>query len=110
MVRVKEEEIIKEVKTMFKDSDSKYWIGENGVKALQGLLDLYENKKQELERQINARMINEEFVENNYISKDKIRELFDLTINQFIEERYIGGEHLIVKVLKELRKELLEEE
>lgn len=54
MSELSEEEIIKEVKSMFKDDDSRFWIGQNGVEAIQGLLDLYQKEKQKYNDMINC--------------------------------------------------------
>ena len=74
-----EEEIIKILKILQEDmSDyNSFMVGEFGerqIEAIQCLLDLYNKQKEELKRQINTRIIEEKFIENNYISKDKIRE------------------------------------
>jgi len=56
--------------------------------------------KDELERQINTRIINEEFIEKNYISKDKIME--------FIKEETKEGTYNFKSISAKRLKELLE--
>lgn len=90
MVRVKEEEIIKEVKTMFKDSDSKYWIGENGVKAIQGLLDLYEKAKEDVVKQYELGLTQGAY-EKNLVWEDKIRERISWLVRGPYADKYQQG-------------------
>ena len=112
-----EEEIIKEVKTMFKDSDSKYWIGENGVKALQGLLDLYNKEKEknkELEKTI-LEFVNdrERILKTPVISKDKIREKIDGKFREAkgLYERGVQPQaQYTMKLLRDLEEQLLNKE
>ena len=52
----------------------KYPIGMTDEQYKQTIENAQKDIKEELDRQINTRIINEEFIENNYISKDKIRE------------------------------------
>lgn len=86
-----EEEIIKEVKSMFKDDDSRFWIGQNGVKAIQGLLDLYQKEKQK----------NEE-LEDKIKRKIKIRKEEKAECKDSIEANLILRE---IYVLEELLEE-----
>ena len=124
MVRVKEEEIIKEVKTMFKDSDSKYWIGENGVKALQGLLDLYNKEKQKNKELLEERKsYAEEYIHNNPWLYKQLNELyvFKTTVKEKIDGKFREAKGLYergvqpqaqytMKLLRDLEEQLLNKE
>lgn len=61
--------------------------------------------REELDRQINTRIINEEFIEKNYISKDKIREEI-----KELENMKVGGETFVTSVnfARKILKELLD--
>lgn len=60
--------------------------------------------KEELERQINTRIINEEFIENNFISKDKIKEkIEELEVMSVSTDIYYED-------IKKMFEELLEEQ
>lgn len=81
--------------------------------AIQGLLDLYnkekeKNKKLTDEYLIQRDLINAEFLNENYISKDKINskiaEYQEILQSPIIKEDYKKEVEHIIRVLKELRE------
>ena len=68
------------------------------LEALQGILDLYKREKEKNKELEEKRKTTMEVISANYIHKDKIKE----KIEYWKEERYIAGEHLVVKILQEL--------
>lgn len=80
--------------------------------AIQGLLDLYQAEKEknkELEDELEDWKFTTKYVENNYISKDKINskiaEYEDILQSSIIKEDYKKEVEHIIRVLKELRGE-----
>lgn len=77
----KEKEIIKRLKDTFSEDMEKITFYEDGIAEIRKALNLIdklqkENEElhKEIERQGNAREIEEEYIEKKFISKDKIRE------------------------------------
>ena len=104
-----EEEILEEIKSLSPSAD-----------AIQGILDLYnkqkeKNKKLEEERTEIRKKIGKYINRNdNYISKDKIREIVDIYDKDFCEfVKLPNGEEMCCsdsEILVEYLRELLEEE
>lgn len=80
-----------------KEERKKYPIAMNDEQYKKVIELAQKDIREELDRQINVRIINEEYIENNYISKDKIRELinkydylgdsdFETELNKLLEE------------------------
>ena len=80
--------------------------------AIQGLLDLYNNEKEknkELEDELEDWKFTTKYVENNYISKDKINlkieEYEEILRSSIIKDDYKKEVEHIIRILKELKGE-----
>lgn len=78
-------EDIKILEKVIEDKDTKFWIGTNGIEALENLIKGYKEIEKELKiktgdvdyllNKINKHFIDDVTLQQNYISKSKIKEI-----------------------------------
>lgn len=117
-----EKKAIEELKSFINDKVCIYWIGKNGEETVKIILNLIDNQQKEIERlearryMYNAKTgeISQIPVDNNYISKDKIKakiEEYNKMINATYEDftHYADYRRDVCLEIKNALNELLEE-
>ena len=116
-----EKKAIKGLKHTAENPESKFWIGTQGMENIKIVLNLIEKQQKEIEKyeqQMDLEFVEKNFIEKNkVVSKDKIREKIS-NIRKKVLERYdsklsvdkrIYKRNIQVAMLDTLSRELLEE-
>lgn len=123
-----EKQAIKELKNFKSDKDCKFWIGLNGEKAIDIIINLIEKQQDEIEElklDLHEMTISNNHkkkywvhksILNSYIRKDKIKEIFDTKIYncKYLSETDLSNELKVIDlrvadILKIILDELLGE-
>ena len=102
----------KEKNKELEDERKKYPIAMTDKQFKQTIDNAQKELKEELHRQINTREIEEKFMEDNFIHKDKIREKIDTKFRNAkgLWERGVQPQaQYTMKLLRDLEQELLED-
>lgn len=85
-----------------KEERKKYPIAMNDEQYKKVIELAQKDIKEELDRQINTRIVNEEFIENNFISKDKIKAKIEYLLKRYDSEEDFCSYDVLISILKSL--------